>query len=92
MACSSTIAVDTAGAEKDGSDGGSVFIGIILCEMAAATLAFSMNVQRYALTTPVDDQNRITIKGCKLSRNQLWLGGLLLYAVVSCRCANNSLL
>jgi uncharacterized membrane protein len=53
--------------------------GILLCELAAFTLALSMNLQRFALS--VSDEWFIDKKW--RTRNSLWSLGLLLYATAN---------
>ena len=52
-----------------------VAFGIVLCECAAFTLALSMNIQQYALTSYAP----ATVGCC--SKDRLWLFGLMLYAL-----------
>jgi uncharacterized membrane protein len=56
-----------------------VIVGIILCELAAFTLALSMNVQRFALSVDSEwFENRKNV-----TRDRLWGFGLLLYGLAN---------
>jgi drug/metabolite transporter (DMT)-like permease len=57
----------------------SVVIGVVLCELAAFTLALAMNVQRFALS--VEDQWFENKK--YLTRNRIWVIGLMIYALAN---------
>ena len=52
------------------------FLGILLCLSAAFLLAFSMNVQQFALTC---DEDARVLKF--VSRNVLWVMGLIIYLI-----------
>ena len=54
----------------------SVAFGIVLCELAAFTLALSMNVQQYALTSYVP-----AVRSNCCSKERVWLCGLALYVL-----------
>jgi hypothetical protein len=53
-----------------------VMVGVFLCEIAAFTLALSMNIQQYGLTNPNAGSS------CSFcSPNKIWGGGLFLYGL-----------
>jgi hypothetical protein len=68
-----------------GAEAGGLFIGIGLCLLAACTLALSMNVQCYALSSAQAEFDGLIenifcgMHSC-MTRNRLWSFGLLLYA------------
>ena len=53
-----------------GGDAGEFVLGIVLATAAAASLAMSMVVQRYALSSGAD---RIALCGLRLRPNLVWL-------------------
>jgi hypothetical protein len=69
---------------EDETGSSSVLIGAVLCLFAACTLALSMNVQCFALTSSESDFSRLaSIAGSCLSRKAVWSFGLLLYAAAN---------
>ena len=68
-------------ADKEDMPGpGELVLGILLTLMGAATLAFSMSIQRYALAHP---KPTIPYCGLQLKKKWVWAFGLLLYAAAN---------
>lgn len=65
---------------KEAPGAGELVVGIILTLMGAATLAFSMTIQRYALAHP---KPTIPYCGLQLKKKWVWGFGLLLYGVAN---------
>jgi hypothetical protein len=68
---------------------GELTFGIIIGLCGAALLAFSMNVQRHALSYPEKSKAPLfprCDRGPLLPRIAVWIWGLVLYGVWACAC------
>ena len=63
------------------SEDGQLVVAILMTLLAAAFVALSMNVQRYALAYPTDEVPFLVMR---LRRKWVWFIGLLLYIVANC--------